>query len=68
MLTLGTCAFDDPALFRYVAKSSAKPFALFRLGLRLFNFLREALATDFAPIPPYLLFADPPPLSISVGA
>ena len=68
MLTVGTYAFDEPDLFRYVAKPSDKPFALFRLGLRLFNHLREALHADFAPIPPHLFFSDPQPLSISVGA
>jgi hypothetical protein len=68
MLTVGSYAFDDPALFRYVAKPSAKPFALFRLGLRLFNHLRDALHADFAPIPPHLFFSDPPPPCRSVGA
>lgn len=68
MLTLGSYAFDDPDLFRYVAKPSDKPFALFRLGLRLFNHLRDALHADFAPIPPHLFFSDPPPPCITVGA
>jgi len=40
---------------------------VFRLGLRLFNHLRDALDADFAPIPPHLFFSDPPPSSISVG-
>ncbi len=67
MLTLGTCAFDAPALFRYVAKPSDKPFSLFRLGLRLVNFLRDALDADFARPAPQLFFSDPPPLSITIG-
>jgi len=68
MLTVGSYAFDEPDLFRYVAKPSDKPFALFRLGLRLFNHLRDALDADFAPIPPHLFFSDPLPLVITVGA
>ena len=68
MLTLGSYAFDEPHLFRAVAKPSDKPFSIFRLGLRIFNFLRDTRETDFAPIPPHLCFCDPPPLSITVGA
>ena len=68
MLTVGSYAFDDPDVLRYVTKPSDKPFALFRLGLRLFNHLRDALTADFSPIPPHLFFSDPPPSSISVGA
>ena len=68
MLTLGTLALDEPDLFRYVAKPSDKPFSLFRLGLRLVNFLRDALDADFALPAPHLFFSDPLPLSLSVGA
>ena len=68
MLTLGSYAFDDPDLFRYVAKPSDKPFSVFRLGLRLANFLREALHALFALPTPHFFFSDPPPLSFSVGA
>lgn len=68
MLTVGSYAFDDPDLFRYVSKPSDKPFSLFRLGLRLFNHLRDALNADFDPIPPHLFFSDPLPSFITVGA
>jgi hypothetical protein len=68
MLTLGTYAFDDPDLRRFVTKPSDKPFALFRLGLRLVNFLRDARHADFALPAPHLFFSDPPPHFITVGA
>jgi hypothetical protein len=68
MLTVGSYAFDEPDLLRLVAKPSDKPFALFRLGLRPFNHLRDAPHANFAPIPPHLFFCDPLPLPITVGA
>jgi hypothetical protein len=60
VVTLGSYAFDDPDLFWYVAKPSKKPFSIFRLGLRLFNHLRDALHCDFSPLIPHLFFSDPP--------
>ncbi|MHB8752858.1 MAG: hypothetical protein ACYDBJ_27150 [Aggregatilineales bacterium] len=35
VLTLGTLAFDDPSLYRLVAKGKTRPYSLFRLGLRI---------------------------------
>lgn len=68
MLTLGSYAFDDFDLFRCVSKPSDKPFALFRLGLRLMNYLRDTLLDQFVPLPAHLLFSDPPLYPITVGA
>lgn len=67
-LTLGTFAFDDPEVSAQLTKPSDKPLSLFRLGVRAFNFLRTTLSDEFSRPIPYLLFSDPPPFFITVGA
>ncbi len=66
-LTLGSYAFDDPALTPLVTKGASPTCSLFRLGRRLFDALLSlpALLPSFRR--PHLFFDDPPIFPISVG-
>ena len=66
VLTLGSLAFDDPALRRLITKGTRPAFSIFRLGLRLTDlFLAQAidLACSF-----FHFLDTPPPRPKTVGA
>ncbi len=58
-LTLGSAVFDAPDLAVYITKPSADDYSLFRLGLRVFDFLHDF--PDLFPffLRPALFFAYP---------
>lgn len=68
VLTLGTLACDDPQWAQAVSKGKQRTYSLFRLGLRLWEYLVGRVHQLLANLPHYLAFIEPEPLSLkSVG-